>query len=44
MFMSGSSSNSNYNYNANAVLVDAIRDGYRGAFWDILRRLGEKAV
>ena len=44
MFMSGGSSNSNYNYNANAVLVDAIRDGYRGAFWDILRRLGEKAV
>ena len=45
MFMSGGSSNtnSNYNYNANAVLVDAIRDGYRGAFWDILRRLGEKA-
>jgi len=44
MFMSGGSSNSNYNYNANAVLVNAIRDGYRGAFWDILRRLGEKAV
>ena len=43
MFMSGGSSNSNYNYNANTVLVDAIRDGYRGAFWDILRRLGEKA-
>ena len=41
MFMSGGSSNSNYNYNANAVLVDAIRDGYRGAFWDILRRLRE---
>jgi radical SAM superfamily enzyme YgiQ (UPF0313 family) len=44
MFMSGGSSNSNYNYNANTVLVDAIRDGYRGAFWDILRRLGGKAV
>jgi radical SAM superfamily enzyme YgiQ (UPF0313 family) len=44
MFMSGGISKSNYNYNANTVLVDAIRDGYRGAFWDILRCLGEKAV
>ena len=42
MFMAGDTSNSNYNYNANTVLVDAIRNGYRGAFWDILRRLGEK--
>jgi tRNA A37 methylthiotransferase MiaB len=29
----------NYNYNANQLLVDAIRKGYRGAYWDILRRL-----
>ena len=29
----------NYNYNENRVLVDAIRNGYRGAYWDILRRL-----
>ncbi len=29
----------NYNYNANQRLVDAIRQGHRGAFWDILRRL-----
>jgi len=29
----------NYNYNDNTVLVDAIRAGFRGAFWDILRRL-----
>lgn len=29
----------NYNYNDNTVLVDAIRDGFRGAFWDILRRV-----
>ena len=43
MFMAGGSSSSNYNYNANTVLVNAIRDGYRGAFWDILRRLGKKA-
>jgi len=30
----------NYNYNDNTVLVDAINQGYRGAFWDILRRIG----
>ena len=29
----------NYNYNANQLLVDAIRKGHRGAYWDILRRL-----
>jgi hypothetical protein len=28
----------NYNYNANQLLVDAVRKGYRGAYWDILRR------
>lgn len=28
----------NYNYNANDRLVEAIRQGYRGAYWDILRR------
>jgi radical SAM superfamily enzyme YgiQ (UPF0313 family) len=28
----------NYNYNDNTTLVQAIRKGYRGAFWDILRR------
>lgn len=28
----------NYNYNSNQRLVDAIAKGYRGAFWDILRR------
>jgi radical SAM superfamily enzyme YgiQ (UPF0313 family) len=28
----------NYNYNANRVLTEAIRAGYRGAYWDILRR------
>jgi radical SAM superfamily enzyme YgiQ (UPF0313 family) len=31
--------NSNYNYNENTVLVQAIEDGARGAYWDILRRL-----
>ncbi len=28
----------NYNYNANQILVDAIRKGYRGAYWDILSK------
>jgi hypothetical protein len=28
----------NYNYNANQRLVEAIQKGYRGAYWDILRR------
>ena len=32
----------NYNYNDNSVVVDAILKGYRGAFWDILRRLSEE--
>lgn len=30
-----------YNYSDNRLLVDAIREGYRGAYWDILRRLAE---
>ena len=33
----------NYNYNDNSRLVEAIRRGYRGAFWDILRRVSEGA-
>ena len=40
-FMSGEDAGSNYNYSGNTVLVDAIRSGYRGAFWDILRRLSD---
>jgi radical SAM superfamily enzyme YgiQ (UPF0313 family) len=28
----------NYNYNANQRLMDAIQKGFRGAYWDILRR------
>lgn len=31
-------SKDDHNYNDNQVLVDAIRDGQRGAYWDILRR------
>ena len=30
-----------YNYSDNQRLVEAIREGYRGAYWDILRRLSE---
>ena len=29
----------NYNYNDNQILENAIAEGYRGAFWDILRQL-----
>jgi len=36
-----SARNENYNYNENTVLVDALRRGHRGAFWDILRRVQE---
>ena len=35
------SGRSNYNYNENEVLVEAIRAGHRGAFWDVLRRVQE---
>jgi len=41
-FMSGEVADQNYNYNENTILTNAIRDGYRGAFWDILRRLAEE--
>lgn len=30
-----------YNYRENSTLVEAIRAGHRGAYWDILRRLDE---
>ena len=33
----------NYNYNDNSVLSNAIRDGARGAYWDILRKQGDNA-
>ena len=29
----------NYNYNENLLLTEAIKNGRRGAYWDILRRL-----
>jgi hypothetical protein len=30
-----------YDYSDNERLVAAVKDGYRGAYWDILRRLAE---
>jgi radical SAM superfamily enzyme YgiQ (UPF0313 family) len=38
LFFDPSKPDINYNYNANQLLVDAIKEGYRGAYWDILRR------
>jgi radical SAM superfamily enzyme YgiQ (UPF0313 family) len=40
LFFDPSRPASNYNYNANKVLADAIGNGFRGAYWDILRRCG----
>jgi hypothetical protein len=39
LFFDPSRPKQNYNYNSNRRLVEAIQQGYRGAFWDILRRL-----
>ena len=38
-FGGGEETEANYNYNDNSILMEAIKKGYRGAFWDILRRL-----
>jgi radical SAM superfamily enzyme YgiQ (UPF0313 family) len=38
LFFDPSKPKQNYNYNANQRLVEAIAEGYRGAYWDILRR------
>ena len=40
-FASPADAGKNYNYNDNTVLVNAIKAGHRGAFWDILRKLGD---
>jgi radical SAM superfamily enzyme YgiQ (UPF0313 family) len=37
LFFDPSKPKQNYNYNSNQRLVQAIQEGYRGAFWDILR-------
>jgi len=42
LFFDPSNPSRNYNYNANELLQNAISDGYRGAYWDILRRLQDK--
>jgi hypothetical protein len=39
LFFDPSKPEKNYNYNANQRLVTAIQQGYRGAYWDILRRV-----
>jgi radical SAM superfamily enzyme YgiQ (UPF0313 family) len=41
-FGGGEETEANYNYNDNNILTEAIKKGYRGAFWDILRRLAEE--
>jgi radical SAM superfamily enzyme YgiQ (UPF0313 family) len=38
LFFNPAKADRNYNYNANQRLVDAIQQGYRGAYWDILSR------
>jgi hypothetical protein len=38
LFFDPSRPDRNYNYNANQRLVEAIGKGFRGAYWDILRR------
>ncbi len=40
LFFDPSRPKQNYNYNSNQLLVEAIRRGHRGAFWDILRKYG----
>jgi hypothetical protein len=43
-FLLGSRKNveRNYNYNENSRLMEAIQRGYRGAFWDILKRMSNE--
>jgi hypothetical protein len=41
LFFDPTRPNRNYNYNANTRLVEAIAQGHRGAYWDILRRLDQ---
>lgn len=38
LFFNPAEGDRNYNYNANQLLCEAIQAGYRGAYWDILRR------
>jgi len=44
-FMSPQEANDrNYNYSQHSLLVKAISQGYKGAFWDILRRISEDGI
>jgi radical SAM superfamily enzyme YgiQ (UPF0313 family) len=38
-FLDPSEADRNYNYNENTMLVEAIRNGARGAYWDILGKV-----
>ncbi|MBC7323836.1 MAG: hypothetical protein H5T99_00795, partial [Moorella sp. (in: Bacteria)] len=38
--MAPATADQSYNYNQNLRLVKAIRRGYRGAYWHILRQIG----
>jgi len=40
-FFAPSGPDRGYNYSGNQPLVDAIRAGHRGAYWDILRRIDD---
>ena len=42
--MSPGEAGQDYNYNENSSLVQAIKAGYRGAFWDILRRSSTASI
>ena len=41
LFFDPTNPEKNYNYNANQRLVDAIAQGHRGAYWDILRKYSD---
>jgi hypothetical protein len=40
LFFNPDNPDQNYNYNANDLLVNEIKKGARGAYWDILRKIG----
>lgn len=44
LFPKDTGKSKNYNYNQNTLLIKAINNGYRGAYWDILRRVQEGAL
>ena len=42
LFANPAKAEQNYNYSDNQLLVEAVRAGERGAYWDILRRLKQR--